>query len=250
MIDEEWWRGFFTGPWSTLQQAGYPAGQTAAECDLIGSVLRLAPGARVLDIPCGRGRHALEFARRGFRVTGVDFNADAIAAARAAAQAESLPADFVVADMRRFASPERFDGVSCFFGSFGYFSDEGNLEFARAMAASLRPGGRCLIEGHLQETLLPIFRAHDSAWTGAPGASALTLEDRTWDPATRRVDVVFTLVDDAGARSASSSVRLYEIPELRELLRRAGFASVELLDGTTGQPFGPQARRALVVAGT
>ena len=73
------------------------------------SLLSLEPGAAVLDLPCGVGRHSLEFARRGFDVTGVDRTAAYLQTARERAAAEGLSVEWLQADMREFIRPEAFD---------------------------------------------------------------------------------------------------------------------------------------------
>ena len=80
----EWWQTFFYGPWQDLQLAGYPEEQNQAEAAFMISALRLKPGARILDVPCGPGRHSIAFAKAGFHATGIDFNANAIGQARKA----------------------------------------------------------------------------------------------------------------------------------------------------------------------
>lgn len=74
MKSPDWWNEFFAGPWSQIQAGGYPAEQTSAECNLIGAALRLKDGVRVLDIPCGLGRHCVGLARCGFRMSGLVSN--------------------------------------------------------------------------------------------------------------------------------------------------------------------------------
>ena len=248
MTDTDWWRDFFAEPWSRVQAQGYPPERTSAECDLIEKALGLADAARVLDIPCGIGRHSIELARRGFKMTGVDFNPDYIASAKAGAEAAGVSPEFVTCDMKEFSSSAPFDAAFCYFGSFGYFSDEGNEKFARAVAGSLRTGGRFLIEGHLCETLLPIFRERDWSWLDAPTRSARVLEERRWDPDSGRVESEWTIIDNDGIRSAAVSMRIYLYRELRDLLRRAGFVSVAVLDGRSAEAFQMGARRAFVVA--
>jgi cyclopropane fatty-acyl-phospholipid synthase-like methyltransferase len=104
MTEPDWWSPFFGGLWSKIQAGGYPAERTAAECDRIQSALQLPQGANILDIPCGIGRHSVELARRGFQVTGVDFNPEYVASAQEAAGLARVHARFVVCDMRDFAS--------------------------------------------------------------------------------------------------------------------------------------------------
>ncbi len=73
---------------------------TRAEVDFLVDACALAPGMRVLDMGCGPGRHSLEMARRGFRVTGVDFTEQFVAFGQQRAAEEGFPerAEFVLAD--------------------------------------------------------------------------------------------------------------------------------------------------------
>lgn len=73
MNDELWWKDFFRGPWEQVQLPGYPEQRTSAEVAFTIDALQLRSGARILDIPCGEGRHAIELAQRGFDVMGIDF---------------------------------------------------------------------------------------------------------------------------------------------------------------------------------
>jgi SAM-dependent methyltransferase len=215
---------------------------------LIQGALELAPGARLLDMPCGIGRHSVELARRGFRLTGVDFVEGYISEARAAAVAAGVEPEFLVGDMREFATEDAFDAAFCYFSSFGYFSESDDERFMRAVASSLHAGGRFLLDLHIAETLLPMFKERDWHWVGQPQASPRVLEERRWVVETGRVEVSWTIVDDAGAQTSPASIRIYSYRELRDLLRRTGFATVRVLDGSTGGEFRVGARRALVVA--
>jgi SAM-dependent methyltransferase len=75
----------------------------------------LPPGGRVLDVACGRGRHALFLARRGFRVHALDRDADAVAELRAIASKERLAVTSEVVDLETEPPPSlgrgRFDGI-------------------------------------------------------------------------------------------------------------------------------------------
>jgi SAM-dependent methyltransferase len=245
---DEWWHRFFGDHWARIREGMLSPERTLAECNLIESALELESGANLLDIPCGQGRHAIELARRGFRVTGVDFNADYIATARADAERARVEVRFLVADMRELASPERFDAAYCYFGSFGYFSEEDDVRFTRAVAAVLKPRGRFLVEGHVAETLLQAFRERDWFWAGPPENRVRVLEERRWDVETGRVHSTWTIVDRDDLRSEETSHRIYAYRELKELLLRAGFVSVEIRDGKSGTAFQTKSPRAIVVA--
>jgi cyclopropane fatty-acyl-phospholipid synthase-like methyltransferase len=133
-----WWQSFFFGPWQELQLAGYPEEQTQREAAFIISALRLDPAARILDVPCGQGRHSIAFAKTAFHATGIVFNPNVIEQARRRAAENGVAAKIAVADMREFSWTHPFDGAVCFFGSFGYFDDEQNLRFASRVAEALR----------------------------------------------------------------------------------------------------------------
>jgi 2-polyprenyl-3-methyl-5-hydroxy-6-metoxy-1,4-benzoquinol methylase len=82
--DDAFWRTF--GPSMFTAER---VSQTPAEVDAIASLLDLKPRVKLLDLGCGPGRHSLEFARRGFTVTGVDRTDDYLEVARQRAQSET-----------------------------------------------------------------------------------------------------------------------------------------------------------------
>jgi len=244
----DWWQEFFATAWSRIQSGGYAADRTSAECDLIERSLGLPRGARLLDVPCGIGRNSVELAKRGYRLTGVDLRPEYVAQAEAAAAEARVEARFAVGDMRELASEQKHDAAFCYFGSFGYFNDSENLRFARAVVRALAPTGRFLIEGHIAETLLPVFRERDWFWAGSERERVRVLEERTWDLDSGRVESTWTLAGDAGLSALRISIRVYTYRELKALLESAGFSRVRALDGKTGEPFAMGAARAIVVA--
>jgi SAM-dependent methyltransferase len=72
-VDPRWYDGFFESGWLDYVQPEHDV--TLRQVDFLVEELALAPGNSVLDVACGRGRHSIELARRGFRVTGVDLSA-------------------------------------------------------------------------------------------------------------------------------------------------------------------------------
>lgn len=244
----DWYDEFFTEAWPRIQTGIYTPERTKADCALILGALSLPEGARILDVPCGTGRHSIELARRGFSVTGVDASEEFISTAKQNASAAGVEPNLVVADMRSFVAEAPVDAVICFFGSFGYFDDAGDRAFVRSVVQSLRPGGQFLIDNHILETLLPIHRQRDWSWVGSGDSKLRVLEERTFVPETGRMEVDWTIVDETAKRSHRTSLRIYPYRELAALLRSAGFATVRLLDGKTGGEFRMGAPRALIVA--
>jgi SAM-dependent methyltransferase len=116
---------------------------TEQEVAFLVDALGLEPGESVLDVGCGPGRHALELARRGIDVVGLDLSDDFIALARDAAASDGLQARFEVGDVREVTFDAEFDAVVCLCqGGFGLLGGRDEPRAFQRIAAALRPGGR------------------------------------------------------------------------------------------------------------
>src|SRR5580658_10190561 len=149
-MQKNWYEHFFSGValdfWRNAVTYAMAPDQTRVEVDFLEAVLKLAPGSRVLDNPCGNGRHSLELAARGYRVTGIDLATQFIAEAKGAAAGAGLEVEFLERDMRAIDAAGNFDGAFCFGNSFGYMDHEGNCAFLAAVSRFLKPGARFALE--------------------------------------------------------------------------------------------------------
>lgn len=150
---DHWWQAFYLGPFQELQLGGIHNDRAPAEVTLLEQNLKLEPHHRILDAPCGQGRHTLELARRGYAVTGIYFNPNVLAHAQAVAESEGLRPRFDQQDLRALSYESVFDRVLCLWGSFGYFSDTENLAQLQGMARALKPGGALHLETWTTEGL-------------------------------------------------------------------------------------------------
>lgn len=104
---------------------------------------KLPSGSAVLDIACGRGRHARCFVDAGMQVTGIDLSEESIQEARALVP----QAEFHVHDMRESFATDRFDLVVCLFTSLGYSEDgQDDTRTLAAASAALKPGGLLVLD--------------------------------------------------------------------------------------------------------
>lgn len=239
-----WWLDFFSGAWLDVQRQFKPPEQTQAEADFIQDVMQLAPGARVLDAPCGEGRLSLELAARGCVVTGVDITPALLEDARRQAAERGLDVRWVQRDMRDLPWQGEFDAAFCYWGSFGYFDEAGNRDFVQAVGRALRSGGRFLIDTHCAETLFPILQ--ERGWWEM--GDTTVLEWRRYDHETGRIDVEWTFVQNGQTTKRFSSIRLYTYRELCTLLRQAGFATFTGYSAINKNPFEFGARRLILLA--
>ena len=177
-----------------------------SEVDSLIRLLGLDPGAKVLDLCCGTGRHSIEFARRGFAVTGVDRASYFLDHARKRAADAALPIEFVQADARAFERTGAFDAAVNLFTSFGYFDDPADdLKVARNLCSSLKSGGRAVVDIIGKEVLARNFRERD--WHSCPDGT-LFLEERKLIGAWERIESRWTLASAAGIKEGAIALRL------------------------------------------
>lgn len=116
--------------------------KTGQEIAFLRRILRLPRRSHILDVGCGVGRHAVELAKLGYDVTGVDISSRYLAEARRRARKQRVHAHFIRGDMRRLDFNKTFDAAINLFTSFGYFpSPSDDLKVLRGVCRALKPGG-------------------------------------------------------------------------------------------------------------
>lgn len=219
--------------------------ETPKDIENLVSLLGISPGARVLDLCCGVGRHSIELARRGFIVTGVDRTSAYLEKARKQAESEGLNIEFIEDDMRRFCRPETFDAVINLFTSFGYFENPADdQKVVRNVYRSLKAGGVFLIDMMGKEVLARIFRERD--WYEETGFTVL--EERKLCKNWEWLENRWIIFKDGEKREFKISLRLYSAAELTSLLSESGFSTVDVYGELTGTSYDHTAKRLVAVA--
>lgn len=217
--------------------------QTRAEAEFLQNALRTAGSSHLLDVPCGNGRHSIELARRGHRITGVDLSEEFIAQARAAG--ESLPATWVAGDMRRLPWSEEFDGAFCFGNSFGYLNPTEARDFIAAIARTLKPGSRFAIEtGMAAES---IFQSVEKTRWYKVG-DIYMLSENQYDAREGRLDIQYTFIRDSRVEKRPTSSYVLTVNEICRMHVDAGLEPVDLLGSIGGEPFRQGSPRLILVS--
>lgn len=241
----DWWRTFFSGIMVDSWLKATTAEQTRQEADFIREALKVDPPARLLDVPCGGGRHSLALAGRGYDLTGVDISTDFLDAARSSSAEGTGRIAWEQREMRDLPWPESFDGAYSFGNSFGYLDDEGNAQFLKSVSRALKPGARFVLEtGYVTESLFPSLQ--ERAWY--PLGEMIMLAQRRYDPTEGRLHVEYTLVREGELDKRSMSARLHSYRELLRLLEEAGFSDVQGYGSLAREPFRLGSNRLLIVA--
>jgi cyclopropane fatty-acyl-phospholipid synthase-like methyltransferase len=243
-----WFEDFFHGLATELWRRAASPEQTAAEAAFLVDELRLRAGSRVLDVPCGFGRHALALAADpGCAVDGVDISAEYVAEAQAAAAAHGGPGRVHVqrGDMRALPPGGPYDAVCCLGNSFGYGDHDDSRAFLSGVAAALRPGGRFTLDtSTAAESLLPSLHEHSEHRFGD---LAMRIEN-TYDATASRLDSAMTFERAGTVQRATASHYVHTVAELLRMLRAAGLTPLATYGGAERAPYAVGSPRLLVVA--
>lgn len=199
------------------------------QVEFLDSILDLSPHSKILDVPCGTGRHSVLLARRGYDVTGVDISRDCLKIAKSDFAHKNV--HYLHGDMSRLQKFHgNFDAVLNLFTSFGYFStDKENEVVLRQMAQSLRPGGKLVLNLIDRDWLMGIYQP--VRWFEEKGV--LTMEASNYDPKTTYNESQMVIIDKRKSKPILKHyhyhrVRLYSKPEILHLMRKVGLRDIKV----------------------
>jgi SAM-dependent methyltransferase len=218
---------------------------TRPAIDFVCTELALAANARILDLCCGPGRHAVELARRGYDVVGLDINKRYIALARQLAEREGIQATFLTGDMRAIPFEGHFDAIINVGTSFGFFESEAeNGRVIRAVAQALKPEGVFLLEMGNRDYYLKNFQAKD--WRKLEDGR-VTIIQRDFDYERSRIVVAFEMWGGERIERWSHSWRAYTLAEMVAILQRAGMTLSCVYGDWDRSPYDVDSPRMVVV---
>ena len=199
------------------------AERTAREIDFIEEQLNAAPGARILDVGCGFGRHSIELARRGYEVSGIDPSAALIAEARKRAAEVGVSVDFRLEWGERFSADQAYDAAICLFTSLGQITEQGeNSGLVGRVFAALKPGAPFVVEVPQRETAVRQLKAQEKLG----GGRRVAIVQRTYDDNAQVVSEEFRIVREREQRTYLLKYKLFDCSEIEALLTRAGFINI------------------------
>jgi SAM-dependent methyltransferase len=218
----------------------------------------LRAGDRVLDIACATGRHAVEFARRGYQVTGVDLNPGYLELAAQRARAAGVRIETVAHDMRELAAlgAACFDAAVVMYSSFGYFVTRAdNLRVIEGARHVLRPGGRLLLDLINRDWFVRNYYPSDYAAQGDQfvtrdfqvAGGRVFLHENVFRPLLSRLSWSVTIPGDPDS-GFTLDYRMYSAHEIAELVEDAGMKVWRLFGGYDCGPFTLLSPRIICVA--
>lgn len=234
--------------WQDMQAKVYGPDQAASastEAELAMRLVGHQPPARVLDLCCGNGRHAIALACAGYSVTGVDLSATYLSLALQDAISVGVDIEWMRGDIRNFVRPQVFDVAMILWNAFGYFESEAeHLATLTGVAQSLRPGGTLIIQTHGRESTSRKFTPKDWFEIG----DTFVLDQRWIEGDWSRMHTRYVLLGPEGRREYKMSCQLWSPPELKRLLKSAGFGSISFSGALDGRPYNERAFELVIVA--
>ncbi|MBI4723308.1 MAG: methyltransferase domain-containing protein [Candidatus Stahlbacteria bacterium] len=228
---------------------------TRQEIDLFSNILKLSPEDKVLDLCCGQGRHALEFARRGFKyIDGLDRSHYLIQKSKSTAKKEGIFVKFREGDARKLPyTTDSFDVVMILGNSFGYFDTvKEDLRVLKEVIRVLKPWAKLLIDVADGAYLRANFHPRSWEWIDK---SHFVCRERSLSTDEQRLisREVINHTQKGVLADQFYAERLYTKESLTHLLEEAGFKDVVfhaefIADSKRNQDLGMMERRLIASA--
>ncbi len=242
----EWWASYFDAHYLLEYEPIFSPERDRREVARLLEILGLPDGSRILDVPCGQGRHAHLLAEAGHNVRGLDYSAHLIEVARARGTSARLR--YARGDMRRLpgAWTGRFSAVLNLFTSFGFFLDPCDdrtaiAEFARV----LEPGGVLVWHGGSRDGVMARFLDRDW-WQSRDGT--LIAHERDFDSLSGVMTIRSTWRGPKHHGEREHRIRLYTATRLAELCAAEGLIVERAYDGWHDRPLTRRSSEMTLVA--
>jgi 2-polyprenyl-3-methyl-5-hydroxy-6-metoxy-1,4-benzoquinol methylase len=241
-INSSFFQGYHKEIWRNI----FPEKSTLAETDFIIAEGGLTEGNQVLDIMCGYGRHTLELAKRGIKVTGVDNLPDYTNEIKEKAAADNLPVECICTDVLEMQIGGPYDAAICMGNSLQFFNEEETFSLLSNIAAHLKPGGKFFINTwSLAEIAMKQFK--EKSWSKIAGL--LFLAESKWLFHPTRIETDSIIITETGEREEKKGIDyIFSIAELEAMLNKSGFVLKEIYSIPGKKQFTLGEPRAYIVA--
>ncbi len=231
---KQWYEELFENYGMKYDRENFVQG-TIGECDFIEKEINYNKNARILDIGCGTGRHAIELAKRGYRVTGIDLSESLLNRAKEKASEQNLLIDFEKHDARKLTFFNDFDLVIMLCeGAFPLMeTDEMNFQILRNAANALKPKGKLIFT--TLNGLFPLFHSVKEFLDSATKEGNATYSNNSFDLMTFRDSGIVKIEDDFGTTKELKCNERYYVPsEITWLLKTLNFKIVDIFGAKLG----------------
>jgi len=241
----EWWKNTFGAEYLEAFRHYYSPAKTKIEVDFLRKFIGLKRGSRILDIPCGQGRHTAALARSGYQVTGIDHSSILLKEAKRTIMRDAGHAVLRRGDMRKISGAKKFDAVVTLGNSFGYFSDDDNARFLASVSKHLIKGGIFVLDlSNTSGLIRHPLGTFDYRFKGG----VLTTSAYAFDPLSMRLKIKWKIAIGKKVKSTAGEIRLYTAPEIFSLLEQTGMRVKSVFGDFIGHPYDLESPRLIIVS--
>ena len=231
---KQWYESLFENYGKKYDNENFTQG-TIGECDFIEKEIDFNKSLKIIDIGCGTGRHSIELAKRGYKVTGIDLSESQLARAKEKAKAQNLQIDFQKHDARNLTFKNEYDlAIILCEGAFSLMeTDEMNYEILRNATNSLKAAGKLIFT--TLNGLFPLFHSVEEFGASTTEEGNATYSKNTFDLMTFRDFNITTVEDDFGNKKELECNERYYVPsEITWLLKSLEFKKIDIYGAKLG----------------
>ncbi|UCH93973.1 MAG: methyltransferase domain-containing protein [Candidatus Aminicenantes bacterium] len=225
---KQWYEELFENYAESYDKEPFTRG-TRGEVDFIEQEINFDKTKRILDIGCGTGRHAVELAKRGYPVTGIDLSQSQLDKAIEKAKKESLNINFIRADARTLDFNNEFDAVIMICeGAFPLMeTDEMNVQILEKAQKALKPGGKLILT--TLNALFPLYHSTEEFLNEQGFELGFESKGHHFDPLTLRETSTVEITDDSGKKKVIKCIERFYMPsEMTWYLKSLHFKHIEI----------------------
>lgn len=229
---KQWYEELYENYGNTYDKESFTLG-TEGEVAFIQKEIGNDKSKRILDVGCGTGRHSVELAKLGYKITGIDLSPAQIKRAKEKAETADVEVNFQIMDARKLSYSSEFDLVImlCEGGFTLMENDEMNYRILQNAGRALKNGGKLIFT--TLNALFPLY--HDVKNFIESQANESHMVDEVFNLITFREASSLEFTDDSGIKKTiQCSERFYTPSEITWYLKTLGFKKIDIFGSRLG----------------
>lgn len=228
-IPDNWYETFFAGINCEMWEIAGTQQMTNDEVAFLLSVFHLPKGSKILDLPCGTGRHSVELATQGYNLTAIDISKEFINSLKKKVAEQQLNIKIIHANILSLELQDSFDGAFCIGNSFGYFPYADMQIFIQKVSNLLKPKAKWIINsGLMAESFLAKFIKEKTY--ELPGMTMHINND--YDEWNSCLLTTLTYIKNGKEEAHQFKHHVYTIAETIRMLKNCGFSTTAIYNST------------------